>query len=113
MTASGAAAEDLAGAYLAAQGLQPVARNYRCRFGEIDLIVRDAETLVFVEVRLRASQRFGGARASIDGAKQRKLIAAASHYLSQHDSARPCRFDVILLDRLEPGRIEWIKDAFS
>src|SRR4051812_25272216 len=72
---SGVAAEQLAESYLARLGLEIVERNYRCRFGEIDLIALDGDALVFVEVRLRRNSRFGGAAASIDYAKQRKLVA--------------------------------------
>ncbi len=111
----GGAAERLASEHLARHGLTIVARNYRCRGGEIDLICSDHGTLVFVEVRLRSSQRFGGAAASIDGLKQARLLLAARHYLARHGSGSdcPCRFDVVLLDRLQPDRLEWIRDAFG
>jgi len=110
---SGIAAEELAVTYLTELGLRVVARNYRCRFGEIDLIARDGDALVFVEVRLRRSGRFGGAGASIDHAKQRKLVAAAQHYLSRHGAIPRCRFDAVLLDALDPKRIEWLRDVIS
>lgn len=108
----GAAAEDLAAAFLARRGLAIVERNYRCRGGEIDLIARDATTLVFVEVRYRRSRQFGGAGASVDARKQARILVAARHYLAQRGEV-PCRCDVVALDALEPGRIEWIKDAFG
>ena len=108
---SGAAAEALAARFLAARGLTIVARNYRCRSGEIDLIARERDTLVFVEVRLRSSDAFGGARASITAAKRRRLERAAGHYLAQIGGEPPCRFDAILLDALDPERIEWLKDV--
>jgi len=110
---SGIAAEELAARYLATQGLRVVARNYRCRFGEIDLIAKDGEALVFVEVRLRRNSRFGGALASITYAKQRKLIATARHYLAGLPDAPSCRFDAILLDALDARRIEWLRDILA
>lgn len=110
---SGVAAEELAARYLAAQGLRVIARNYRCRFGEIDLIAKDGEALVFVEVRLRRSGRFGGALASITHAKQTKLIATARCYLSGLRSEPSCRFDAILLDALDEKRIEWLRDIIA
>jgi putative endonuclease len=109
----GAAAEALAAEFLEAQGLAIVARNYRCRGGEIDLIARDGETLIFVEVRLRSDPAFGGAAASITSAKKRRLRFAALHYLSRSRPRRqdpPCRFDAILLEALDPARIEWLVD---
>jgi putative endonuclease len=108
----GAAAEAAAAAFLARQGLHLVCANYRCRFGEIDLVLRDGATIVFVEVRLRTHSAFGGAAASIDSRKRSRIIAAARHYLAGKPEV-PCRFDAVLLDRLEPPRIEWIRDAFS
>jgi putative endonuclease len=108
---SGAAAEALAARFLAARGLTIVERNYRCRGGEIDLIARERDTLVFVEVRLRSGDAFGGARASITAAKRRRLERAASHYLAQVGREPPCRFDAILLDALDSERIEWLKDV--
>lgn len=106
----GQEAEDLAAGYLQGQGLKLVTRNYRCRMGEIDLVMNDRGTLVFVEVRMRKSGYFGGAGASITAHKQSKLIRAAQHYLQQQAFQPPCRFDALLLDG---GKMEWIKDAFS
>ncbi|MEP7208093.1 MAG: YraN family protein [Casimicrobiaceae bacterium] len=111
--ATGAAAEALAARYLGARGLAVVARNWKTRRGEIDLIVRDGATLVFVEVRLRRSAQFGGAAASITARKRARLIAAAEHYLAALPVAPPCRFDAILLDDLGSGRIEWLRDVIS
>jgi putative endonuclease len=108
----GAAAEALAARFLERAGLAIVERNFRCRAGEIDLIARDGRTLVFVEVRLRGSEAFGGARASVDRAKQRRILQAARHYLSGRPDAA-CRCDVVLLDRLDEARVEWIRDAFG
>ncbi len=110
---SGAQAEQLAAAYLRRQGLRLIEANFRCRFGEIDLVCSDRNTLVFVEVRLRASQAYGGAAASIDARKQQKLVLAARHYLQQLGSSPACRFDVVLLRGLRDNDIEWIKNAFE
>jgi len=105
-------AEQIAAAYLQDQGLALIESRYRCRWGEIDLILRDRDTLVFAEVRLRRSKTFGGAAYSVDRRKQERIIATARHYLtSARESA--CRFDVVLLERIDPPRIEWIRDAFS
>ena len=109
----GDAAEALAAQFLQAQGLRIVERNYRCRGGEIDLIATDGTTLVFVEVRLRSGTAFGGAAASITAAKRRRLAFAAKHYLGRLGREPPCRFDAILLDRLEPDRVEWLRDAIT
>lgn len=108
----GQSAEAHAERYLIAQGLKRVARNWRCRFGEIDLIMHDGSTLVFVEVRMRSHANFGGAAASVDAGKQRKLLAAAKLYLSNLSDTPPCRFDVVALtdQRAAP---EWIKSAFD
>ena len=110
-TRQGALAEDRALAYLERQGLAAVVRNYRCKGGEIDLIMRAADdTLVFVEVRKRSGRGFGGAAASITTAKQRHVLIAASHYLATLDALPPCRVDVVALD---PGRLEWLPNAFD
>ena len=109
VTAAGALAEEQAARFLAARGLKILARNHRCRGGEIDLVCRDGATLVFVEVRLRTSRAFGGAAASITPAKQRRIVLAANHYLA----GKPwpaCRFDAVLLDG---ESIDWIKNAFD
>jgi putative endonuclease len=105
-------AENAAAAYLEAQGLKIIARNYQCRFGEIDLVMRDGTTLVFVEVRARRSAAYGGAAASITAAKREKVIAAARHYLSGRSSLPACRFDAILIEG-DPPRIDWIRGAFE
>jgi putative endonuclease len=111
----GDAAEDAALAHLQKAGLRLVARNYRTPGrggGEIDLIVRDPRdgTLVFVEVRQRASRSHGGAGASITGVKQRRLVFAARHYLMTLRTPPPCRFDVVLV---EPEGIQWLVAAFD
>ena len=110
---SGVAAEELAARFLADRGLAILGRNYRCRLGEIDLIARDGDVLVFVEVRLRSSARFGGAVASITAAKQKKLIAAAGLYLSRLRRSPRCRFDAVLLDALDSQKIEWLRNVIS
>jgi len=113
---SGEAAETLAAAYLARQGLRLLARNWRVRGGEIDLICADGATLVFVEVRLRRSAAYGGAAASITAAKQRRLIVAARHYLQRHQRSsrdHPCRFDAVLLNGLSEADLQWLKNAFT
>ena len=109
----GAQAEALAARYLERQGLAIVARNVRSRFGEIDVIARDGETLVFVEVRLRRSSRFGGASESITAAKRARLVAAAETYLATLARTPPCRIDAILLDGLDASRIEWVRDVVA
>ena len=112
MSQRGRHAEDLAAAYLQGQGLAVVERNYRCRFGEIDLIARDGATLVFVEVRMRASGNFGGAIASITAAKRAKLLRTARHYLAGNSRAPACRFDALLVSGPD-HTIEWLKNAFG
>ena len=109
---AGDRAERIAAAYLEDQGLAVIESRYRCRWGEIDLILRDRDTVVFAEVRLRRSKAFGGAAYSVDRRKQARIIATARHYLAGAREAA-CRFDVVLLESIEPARIEWIRDAFS
>ena len=112
MSTRGIESEAMAAAFLEGRGLTIVARNYRCRMGEIDLVARDGGTTVFVEVRRRASSAFGGAAASITSKKRTKLIMAARHYLSRLREVPQCRFDALLIEG-EPPRIEWIRDAFG
>ncbi len=109
---NGAAAEQFAADFLQRQGLKITARNYRCRFGEIDLIAQDGKTLVFVEVKSRSSENFGGTAASITQGKRAKLLRAARHYLARYSNTSPCRFDAVLI-RGEPPQIEWIRNAFG
>jgi putative endonuclease len=109
---AGDQAERIAAGYLQRKGLALIETNYRCRWGEIDLVLRDRDTIVFTEVKLRRSRSFGGAAYSVAPRKQARIIAAARHYLAGKKEM-PCRFDVVLLERLEPPRIEWIRDAFS
>jgi len=112
--AAGQAAEDLAGRFLEQRGMRLVARNYRCRGGEIDLIARDGKTLVFIEVRLRRHAGYGGAGSSITATKQGRIVLAARHYLVEHDAGNDdCRFDCVLLSGTTENEIEWIRDAFA
>jgi putative endonuclease len=112
MNRTGSLAEDLAAQHLERHGLRVLARNYRCRGGEIDLVCQDGATLVFVEVRLRSGSRFGGAAQSITAAKRGRLLLAARHYLAGKPE-RPCRFDAVLMDALDSRRIDWVRDAFA
>jgi putative endonuclease len=113
--AVGKAGEEAAVQYLCQHGYQILERNYRCRFGEIDLIARDGRTLAFVEVKTRRSQRYGPAAAAVTLEKQRHLIKASQVYLIQRKKVNEfCRFDVVTaaMDAQQP-RIELIKDAFQ
>ena len=110
---AGRAAEDLAARFLDSQGLSVVARNFRTKRGEIDLVARDGATLVFVEVRFRRSESHGGAAESITAAKQARMVAAAQVYLLRQRGDPPCRFDAILLDALDPARIDWRRDVIA
>lgn len=114
--AVGQRGERLALAHLTAAGLETIASNYYCRFGEIDLIMQDQDTLVFVEVRCRKPSRFGTAAGSVDTRKQRKIVRAAASFLGGPGDYgdRPVRFDVVALDGQPDGRytIQWLKDAF-
>jgi len=108
----GEAAEELAARFLAAQGLAILARNYRTRLGEVDIVAREGAVLVFLEVRLRSWSSWGGAAASVDARKQRRIVAAARHYLSRLRAEPPCRFDVLTLDG-PGGPPAWIRGAFD
>ena len=109
---SGQAAENQAAQFLLAQGCQILERNWHCRGGEIDLIVMDGQVCVFVEVRLRRSESFGGAAASITPSKLRKLALAAQTYLQTQAQPEPaCRFDAVLIDG--HGHIRWLKDILE
>jgi putative endonuclease len=111
MNRLGEAAEQQACTYLQQQGLRLLARNYQCRFGEIDLVMQQGAVVVFVEVRSRRSNRFGGAAASITADKQRKLWATAQHYLANLPHATPaCRFDAITLDG---NRLDWLTNIIQ
>jgi putative endonuclease len=104
--------ERLAEDYLAAKGFALIERNFLCKGGEVDLIMKDQEYLVFIEVRYRKNNEFGGALESITAGKQRKLRRAAEFYLLQQfgNTPPPCRFDVIGFEG--QNELEWIKNAF-
>ena len=107
---SGDAAEDRALAYLRERGLTLVERNFNCKSGEIDLIMRCAATLVFVEVRSRSSTTFGDAATSITRGKQTRLRRAAQIYLQRQRHPPPCRFDVVAIDG---AVITWLQNAID
>ena len=112
----GREAEDLACQYLKQQGLRLVSRNYRCRRGEIDLIMTDRENLVFIEVRYRSRSHYGSGAESVQYRKQQKLIACAHNYLQRNPAAacRPGRFDVVAISPERDGLdIQWIPNAFT
>ncbi len=99
-------------------GLRVLQRNYRCKAGEIDIVAADGRTLVFIEVRARRPGRFGGAAATVDARKQRKLRSAALHFLQRRDPGNnhPCRFDVITFEPRQSGAAatpRWIRSAFT
>ena len=111
--ACGRAAEDFALNWLQQRGLCVVERNFRCRFGEIDLVMRDGAVLAFVEVRMRRSARFGGAAGSVSATKLRKLALAAEFYLKCRRLTRPlARIDVLALEGgtpTRPARVNWYR----
>lgn len=113
ITSKGNDAEQRAATFLQQHNLVLLEKNYRCRFGEIDLIMRDDDTVVFIEVRMRTNPHYGGAAASITPTKQTKLIRAARHYLAAHDDDFPCRFDAILISGERENEIEWIRNALE
>lgn len=102
--------EDEALAHLTLNGLTLVARNFLCKGGEIDLIMRDGAHLVFVEVRRRADTRHGGAAASITARKQQRMVRAAQVYLLRCAPLPPCRFDVVAIDG---GRLHWLRNVLQ
>jgi putative endonuclease len=111
----GAHVEALAREFLLRQGLTPVAANANYRGGELDLVMRDGNTLVFVEVRYRRGSGFGGGAASVDANKRRKLVHAAGLFLAAHreHAKAPCRFDVIdASGDPETPAFDWLRDAF-
>ncbi len=102
--------------FLCRQGLAPVARNFKCRGGELDIVMTEGERIVFIEVRYRKSSRYGGAAASVGYHKQRRIQLAAQLFLLQQPSLanRPCRFDVFAIEgNPEKPVVNWIKDAFQ
>lgn len=107
----GNAAEEKARRFLLDKGLTEVEKNFRCKQGELDLIMRHGRTLVVVEVRFRQSKRHGGALESVTRGKQSRIIAATQIYLAQHKLDCPLRFDVVAISG--DGGIDWITNAFS
>ena len=114
--------EDLVVSYLLEKGLKIIAQNYLCKMGEVDIIARDKEGLIFVEVRYRKNSQFGGSVFSVNKSKQKKLIKAAAHYLQTHRLTNKvaCRFDVMAIEGkiafgmpLTAEQINWIKGAFD
>lgn len=106
----GRLAEDDALAYLLLQGLKLIERNFLCKGGELDLIMSDGKSVVFIEVRQRSSSAFGGALASITPTKQRRMTRAAQTWLLSQKSLPPCRFDAVVIDG---GRMEWLKNILD
>ena len=104
----GPGGEDRALAYLQEQGLTLVERNFLCKTGELDLVMRDGQHLVFVEVRERNNPLYGGAAASISPAKRRRILRAAQFYLLRFAKMPPCRIDVVAIDG---ARINWLRNA--
>ncbi len=116
-TVLGRRGEDLALQYLETRGLRLLERNYRCRGGEIDLVMLDGTTLALIEVRSRSSSDFGGAAASVGTRKQRRFIVAARHLMLTRPQMRKlaARFDVVAVDRAEGSGeqvVTWVRDAF-
>lgn len=110
----GAWAEELALRFLLDRGLALVTRNYRSRRGEIDLVMREGEALVFVEVRYRRNGAFGAGAETVDWRKRSRLAASAAHFLHTHPGASrlPCRFDVVSVDGADPA-VQWVRAAFE
>lgn len=117
--------ENLVCDYLRKQKLKLIARNYACRLGEIDLIMQDQSTLIFIEVRYRQHLNFGSSLESVNLIKQNKIIKTAEYYLLSQQLSEPmaCRFDVVgvkpisqkigSISKLDSAQVEWIKNAFS
>jgi putative endonuclease len=108
---SGKTAEDKACEYLIKQGLVLIARNFRCKAGELDLIMKDGEILVIVEVRYRNSDAYGSALESVTASKQAKIIAATQYYLASVKMDRAVRFDVVAISGAV--KLDWVKNAFQ
>lgn len=106
----GDAGEEQALRFLQEHGLKLVERNFRCKGGEIDLVMQDGRGLVFVEVRKRAGNGYGGAAASVTARKQARLVIAAQTFLQRYKMPPPCRFDVIAIDG---AAMEWLKNAIE
>jgi putative endonuclease len=113
-TQTGQEQEVLACDYLISQGLQLVMQNYQCKLGEIDIIMQDKDTLVFVEVRHRKQNNYVSGIESINKSKQRKIIKTSQYYLQAHKLTNKfsCRFDVVITEQTDKQQFLWIKDAF-
>ena len=116
--AKGEQLESIANDYLTKRGLALITRNFQCKLGEIDLIMQDNDTLVFVEVRYRRSNRFGSAAETVDRRKQRKLVRTAQLFLKIHhlSQSTPCRFDIVGISpqpRTDTLCFDWIQNAFG
>ncbi|MGN6314497.1 MAG: YraN family protein [Rhodanobacteraceae bacterium] len=114
--AAGDVFEDRALEHLQRAGLKLLARNFATRFGELDLVMRDADALVFVEVRYRRHLGFGGGAASVGAAKRERIMRAAQGFLQAHPklASLPCRFDVVAFDgQVHATRCEWLRAAFE
>lgn len=103
-------AEEQAHVYLLNKGLKSVHRNYRCKQGELDIIMTDQNSLVIIEVKFRKTDKYGSALESVTRTKQSRIIAATHHYLSTHPTDCPIRFDVIAISG--DSKIEWVQNAF-
>ncbi|MDV7209700.1 YraN family protein [Azotobacter beijerinckii] len=115
---SGRDAEALAHRHLAAQGLHLLAQNWRCRCGELDLVMLDGDTVVFVEVRYRRHLAWGGALESVDARKRMKLVRTAQYFLQKEPrwARHPCRFDVVAITNADEGafsHLNWVRNAFD
>ena len=112
--ARGARIERLAAEWLTARGLRLIASNQQFKGGELDLVMGDGETLVFVEVRHRASVRYGHPLETVIASKQRRLVHAARFYLARNRLSCPCRFDVLAVTGTPPALdFEWVQSAFE
>ncbi len=114
---SGQQAEQWAERHLLEHGLRTLAKNWRCKRGELDLVMIDGDTVVFVEVRYRRHSQWGGAAGSVDATKRKKLVLAAQYFLMSEPrwADAPCRFDVVAIegsDRANPG-LSWLQNAFE
>lgn len=116
MNSLGEVYETIACTHLQAAGLSLLTRNFSTRFGELDLVMRDRDVLVFVEVRYRARSRFGNGAESITAAKRARLTTAAEQYRQAHPRLRalPCRFDVVAMSgTVDAPTIHWLRNAFE
>ena len=112
-TIDGGYYEDLAASWLQQQGLVLLARNYRARCGEIDLVMRHGEYIVFVEVKYRRRSDYGGPLEQLRARQRARIIRTAGHYLQSRRSSAPCRFDMVAISGTNPWHYEWIEHAFD